>query len=87
MPIEDLWASMAVVDQKTNMSRGYFVISTWKEEEGDEVESAKVESDLLHEVIESSRRKECPPLIRSWKLHQRAHPIREENQITFCPRI
>lgn len=48
--IRELWNSLGQKDQTTNVSRGYFVISTW-------------EGLLEENVTESSA---CPPLIRTW---------------------
>jgi len=55
--IEDLWESMAAIDQATGLTRGYFIVSTWKEQQIPTAKEEKEEANVT-----------CPPLIRTWEM-------------------
>lgn len=73
--ITDLWDSMALQDQATGQTRGYFVISAWDDSE---LAQAKREHKEIEE--EALKHSVCPPTIRSWQdlkhsnqLHDHSH--------------
>lgn len=53
VPLKELWESMAVIDQATGLTRGYFVVSSWKD---NQIAKEEAEEKLT-----------CPPLIRTWE--------------------
>jgi glutathione gamma-glutamylcysteinyltransferase len=57
--LSDLWNSMALQDQVTGQTRGYFVISAWDD---DQIVSAKQAEDSAV----ATGRESCPHTIRTW---------------------
>jgi glutathione gamma-glutamylcysteinyltransferase len=60
--ISDLWDSMALKDQATGQTRGYFVISAWNDDELNQAQKSQRYSDG-----NNNKYAVCPPTIRSWQ--------------------
>lgn len=82
VPLEVLWASMAVHDNTTKSSRGYFLLSTWNSNSLKNVNSnAKSELScsmnnneriddekcIDYNAFNHSLFGECPPIIKTWQ--------------------
>ena len=99
VPLELLWKSMAVDDEKTKSPRGYFILSTWSALAAEDLNSAMVESrtPLIHEnhksscnsvghnhaTIHGDFRGDCPPLIKTWREFKR-HSVHGGDTCSVC---
>ena len=77
VPVSNLWSAMAAKDDVTGLSRGYFIISTYKHSQSSPESSAHIHPHNHHEhehshieeqhTYDHSRQHDtCPPHILSW---------------------